>query len=341
MTRFPASIAFSLLLLGLLAPIGPAAADLLPTGIEILAPETVMSERSRVDSDGTLYLLDAEGVLRRFVISTADSVISNPGSGEFHPLEEDRVRAALQAIDPRFLSQLGFTIYLLPYPVASPLNSWAGERTIYLSPGVYAMSEVQLHQLVAHEVGHILHRYFLPDDDHDGWSEYRWLRGIQDTTVFHDGAIHKNRPHEVFAEDFRVLFGGERARADGSIENPDLLRPDRVPDLEAFFFGLIDLDLVETIPDAPILAPRVFPNPIAAATTLRIALPHTAEPARIVVHDVSGRVVRDFGEVRRSTDGLFEISWNGKDRLGRTLPRGVYFLRTRGGSVSARLQVIG
>lgn len=311
----------------------------LPAGIDVLTTDQVLSDRTREGSDGTLYLLDAEGVLRRFVTSTADSVVTNPGSGRFHPIEPDPLAAALLAIDSRFLSEVSFSVYLLPYPVETPLRSWAGLRTIYLSPGVYPMSETQLHQLVAHEVGHIVHRRLLPDDDRAGWEEYRRIRGIEDTTIYHAHAAHRNRPNEVFAEDFRVLFGGERARADGAIENADLMRPDQAPGLASFFLSLIDAAGGTPEPLASI--PRVFPNPIAAGAVVRLALPDAGESASIVAHDVAGRVVREFGEIARAADGRFEIAWDGKDRLGRTLPRGVYFLRSRGGSVSARIQVIG
>ena len=36
---------------------------------------------------------------------------------------------------------------------------------------------------------------------------YLPLRGITDLNVYSDAAPHADRPHEIFAEDFRALFG--------------------------------------------------------------------------------------------------------------------------------------
>ena len=62
-----------------------------------------------------------------------------------------------------------------------------------------------------------------------------------------------NRPHEIFAEDFRALFGGPTANYSGTIENPGLVHPGAVPGLAAFFLNLTGarLDGVARLMPAP------------------------------------------------------------------------------------------
>ena len=55
-------------------------------------------------------------------------------------------------------------------------------------------------------------------DDADGWTRYRALRGIGGASVCNASAPHADRPHEIFAEDFRP-FGGDLANYSGTIEN--------------------------------------------------------------------------------------------------------------------------
>jgi hypothetical protein len=69
----------------------------------------------------------------------------------------------------------------------------------------------------------------------DSWNEYRRIRGITDESRFNELASHAYRPREIFAEDFRVLFGGAAAYFGGSIENPEIARPESVAGLENFF----------------------------------------------------------------------------------------------------------
>ena len=66
----------------------------------------------------------------------------------------------------------------------------------------------------------------------------RALRGIADLATYDASARHENRPHEIFAEDFRVLFGGALAVGSGSIENAALVSPQSVSGLREFLAGL-------------------------------------------------------------------------------------------------------
>lgn len=321
-----------LLIAAFAASAGALQAGALPAGIAILDADQVLLERTQTEPDGNLYLKDAEGILRRFVTSTSDPLVLNRGSGEFHPPARHAVEEGLLAVDSRFLHGLRFEIYILPFPVAHPLTSWAGEDAVYLSPGVWELLEKQIHQLVAHEVGHLAHRAHLPDDDLAGWQRYRLLRGIQDGTRYHANAIHRDRPHEIFAEDFRVLFGGPLA-CGATIENPGLAAPEHVPGLRAFFLELIG---VEPEPKPEALA-SAYPNPFSTGQPLHLSLPGVESVSAVVIHDVSGRSVRELRDLTSSGHGLFEVFWDGRDDAGRPLPRGTYFCEIRAAETAQRV----
>ncbi len=308
----------------------------IPLGVKILTPDQVLRERARVGEDGLLYLEDGEGALRRFVTSTSDPIIRNPGDGSFHPHPALTVEAALGDLDARFLDSLRFEIDILPYPVVEPLGSWTGERAIYLSPGVYSLAEEQVHFVVSHEVGHLVQRRFLPDEDREGWRLYRALRGIEDTVRYSAGGAHRDRPHEIFAEDFRALFGGALGRG-ASIENPDLLAPDRVPGLRDLFLTLIGAD---TAP-ASTIAAFAYPNPFAAGELLRFAVAGAPASAvsDVAIFDLSGRRVASLTNLRPAGNGIFGTTWDARDDAGRPLPRGAYFCKLRSGGVAARISL--
>jgi hypothetical protein len=69
------------------------------------------------------------------------------------------------------------------------------------------------------------------------------------------------------------------------------------------------------------------PNPFAAATTIRFALP-AAGPVRLELLDVTGRVVRRIAEGSMAA-GTHTLDWNGADASGHPVPAGVYWARLR------------
>lgn len=332
------SLSGLLLLVALAVSAAAAGARTLPAGIRIIESGQVLQSFATEGADGQLYFLDAGGTRRRFVTSIEDPVIRNPGDGRFHPLSALEVEEALLAVDPLFSNELSCVVYLLPYPVADPLSSWASDRTIYLSPGVMDLSLTQVHQLVAHELGHVVHQSFLPDSDPQAWDAYRAVRGITDTTRYCDGCLHRDRPHEIFAEDFRVLFGGSLARYDGSIENGDLPSPEEQPDLRSFFLGLIEraMPLVLSGTD-----PRLTPNPVRPGQMLRLELPLALGSIEMRLYNAGGREVRVLRALEDRGGGRYEMIWDGRDEAGRPLARGVYYgwIRSRSQPHSGQLRV--
>src|SRR6185369_3380836 len=103
---------------------------------------------------------------------------------------------------------------------------------------------------------------YMPDDAADLWSRYRALRGIEDER-YCAGAAHADRPHEIFAEDFRALFGDALSNYSGTIENQALRDPSAVTGLAAF---------IASLRGGPALADgklEGFPNPTRGALSFR------------------------------------------------------------------------
>src|SRR5439155_3419753 len=106
------------------------------------------------------------------------------------------------------------------------------------SPGVWEIPVTTQHAEVVHELGHVIQYQRMPDADGTNWQRYRALRGIADGGIYNAAAPHADRPHEIFAEDFRTLFGGTLAVTAAAIENNQLPSPDGVPGLESFIAAL-------------------------------------------------------------------------------------------------------
>src|SRR5205807_7522967 len=132
--------------------------------------------------------------------------ITNPGDGDFHSFDAAEVRAAMTLV--RFpLRGISAEVFILPYPRRQSLESAAGPGLILLSPGVRPLSREHQHSELVHELGHVVQYSFLPDAHAEDWSEYASMRGL-DPTVNNATSPHASRPHEIWAEDFRALFGG-------------------------------------------------------------------------------------------------------------------------------------
>src|SRR5437762_6393036 len=181
---------------------------------------------------GRLYLELPGGSRWELVTSTTDPIVTNPGDGAFHAFDAAEVAAALEQV--RFpLRQVSAEVFILPFPRRLSLESAAGPGLILLSPGVRALSREHQHSEFVHELGHVVQYALLPDLDRDGWVHYARLRSL-DPALNTATAAHANRPHEIWAEDFRALFGGSSANSAGTIENPALAYPTQVTGLEAF-----------------------------------------------------------------------------------------------------------
>ena len=97
-----------------------------------------------------------------------------------------------------------------------------------------------------------------------------------------------------------------------------------------------------TVPDTP-LGLRAWPNPMRHGATIDLSLPGsrrqgTPVPARAVVLDVQGRVVRTLFDGALSR-GVTSVAWDGRNETGGRVGAGLYFVRftTPLGARTARL----
>jgi hypothetical protein len=92
--------------------------------------------------------------------------------------------------------------------------------------------------------------------------------------------------------------------------------------------------------DAPV-ATRLIgaqPNPFNPKTTIRFAL-EEAGPARLTVHDLSGRKVALLQEGSLAA-GQHERQWDGRDDAGRRMASGVYFLHFEAAGVQEEMKLV-
>ena len=315
----------TLLGVGLLAAVGRAseiAAQDQANGLVIHGPEETLRSFCRMDPNQVLWLELPGGTRFELVTSTGDPAILNPGDGSFHSFDEAEVRAALSAL--RFpLDGVSGEIFLLPYPRRAGLESAAGPGLILLAPGVRPLSAEHQHAELVHEMGHLVQYRLMPDAATSAWTDYRRLRGIEDADLYNAASAHPDRPHEIFAEDFRVLYGDPLANYSGTIENESLTPPAQVAGLRAFLDRLAGGSALKSTLIAspnPARGPVVFSRGAGAAAPLDL-------------FDVTGRRIATVAPLA-SALGVRWV-WDGRTSSGRATAPGTLFARVRGEAASA------
>ncbi len=319
---------------GLDAP-GGAEVRTLSNGLRVEIYDADVLRRRVVTRDGeTILPLDAYRYLR-VITDIDDPAIANRGDGRFHAFEKEEVLEELERIAHPGLDRLSVTVYLLPYPRREILVSSTSGHEIFLSPHVLRIRSEVTAYIVAHEFGHVVHNAWLPEGDRR-WSRYRALRGIDDVARFCDDAPHAYRPREIFAEDFRVLFGGDEAAFGGVVENPELPSPRDVPGLYDWMEAL-----GTSAPDEPEVAIEGFPNPFNPVTRLRVELPANSAgaPTAVDIFDARGARVRTLHR-GRATGDVLDLVWDGTDDRGQRVASATYFARVRVGDVARTLKLV-
>jgi len=291
-----------------------------------------------IDLAGAIQDVDGRSFLRvpgsgdvELLTSVDDPRLPRTDVECFVPLSAEVVAAALGSFhtaSPRVVCD----IYLLPSPPVETLGSFARENAIFLSPAMGAVPASAVAEVVTHEFGHVLTWIYF-DRRPELWAEYRARRGL---TEIENGAsaLHMWREREILAEDIRYLFGGFEATLHGGIENSEIELPDAVAGLDVFLRDSVSGDPGVA---APVVC-TAFPNPCNPHTTIAMSIASVpvnldSSTARLGVHDLRGRLVRTVrgGDL---SDGRLEISWDGRDSVGRAAPSGRYFYRlTWGGMV--------
>jgi hypothetical protein len=271
----------------------------------------------------------SDSAAARFIVREGGTAyISLPGTrrwrlcedgGPYSAVPADEVLEALERVSYP-LDSIEATIVILPFPRCDLLDSSAEGRVVFLSPGRWDVPREHVHYTVAHEIGHLVHNALMPDRRDDLWREYARLRGI-DYEAARDARDHASRLHEIFAEDFRVLFGSDLARCGSGIENHDLPMPDAVPGLRDFFVSL-----------SAGLEPRIVvsacPNPFGDCVRIETYLSGNVQPVdRIEIFDASGRSV----VVLRPPAAGSAVTWDGRSAFGVPVVPGIYFVALRAG----------
>jgi len=319
--RLPLRLTGAVLAAALLAPAAARANELgvgaRPTAFVIHDADDTMRNYCHWEGSTLIFALPG-GASWELVTSTSDPAIVNPGDGQFHPFDAAEVRSALAGV--RYpLQHVAADIFLLPYPRRLGLESAAGPGLILLSPGVRPVSAEQQHAEFTHELGHVVQYALMPDADTTSWNDYRRMRGIADESVYSADAIHADRPHEIFAEDFRALYGDAEANYSGSIENPAIAYPTSVSGLAAF---------VSALSAAPLAASPLMV--VAGAPHGAVMLARNGSGAApLDLFDVLGRRV---ASVMPTADASgCHWSWDGRATSGVRVTGTVVFARVRDG----------
>jgi hypothetical protein len=308
--------------------------------LEIVSPQAVM-DRYVVDRAGKLYL-EVGGAVWELVTDPHDPIISQLGDGSFHPMRQTLVRDAIQGLAAP-AAGLDGTVLILPYPRRANLKSSCERGVILLSPGIREVAPEHVHATTIHEIGHLVQTTRAREGS-AAWEEYLDRRGLRDAR-FSPTAMHRDRPREIFAEDFRFLFGTPLATSSGTIENQDLSLPSAVPGLQGWFEQLLRAPRTEAVPEDARDA-RVFPNPFRPVGQATISFA-SQEPARAasspepaILVDVAGRRVRALARNAPLSEGEATFRWDGRDEAGRLVPSGMYFVRYPHASVVARVHFL-
>ena len=317
--RFPR---FGLAALALTFVIAPANANELRAsarqrvaGIVVHDAAETLRDFCRTEN-GQLVLVLPGGSRWELVTSTTDPAITNPGDGAFHLYEPAEIEGALAAV--RFpLRGISAEVFILPYPRRASLESAAGPGLILLSPGVRTLSRTHQHSEFVHELGHVIQYAIMPDTDTQAWNTYMGLRGL-DASAHQAGSLHADRPHEIWAEDFRALFGGAAATQNGTIENAELAYPTQVAGLDQF---------MQTV--AANAAAQVSTN-LVAAPLGRGAVTFSRLGRGAPVLDLFDAQGRRIASVEPTVaEAAVVWNWDGTTRTGQPVASGVLFARAR------------
>jgi FlgD Ig-like domain len=265
-----------------------------------------------------------DGRMVPVITDISDPSIYNKGDGRFHPFTPGLVDHVLGSIRHSHMP-LDVKLYLLPYPRRGVLTSSTTGNEIFLSPHVLDIEPTVASYVIAHELGHVFHNRFMPSGS-SRWREYRGLRGIGDEATYNDLASHAFRPREIFAEDFRVLFGGSEAYFGGHVENPGIAEPGTIAGLEDFY-----LRVAQGGESRQRIAATNSPNPFNPETEIRVALSPDAygSDARVSVrvYSVTGALVRELYDGVAAGD--FAVRWDGRDSRGAQVASGTYYAQIR------------
>lgn len=292
-----------------------SAARVRVSGVVIHDAAETLRDFCRTENGQLVFVLPG-GARWELVTSTSDPAVANPGDGSFHAYEPAEVEAALAEVDFP-MRGIAAEVFILPYPRRASLESAAGPGLILLSPGVRPLSRTHQHSEFVHELGHVIQYAIMPDADEPAWNEYMRLRGL-DQGTHQASSPHADRPHEIWAEDFRALFGGTSATSNGTIENAALAYPTQVAGLDRFMESV-------AVQAAARIQTNLSAVPLGqgAVSFSRLG----SQASALDVFDAQGRRIATV-EPSAGADAVV-WNWNGTDASGRAIQSSVVFARAR------------
>jgi len=184
--------------------------------------------------EGDKLLLDKVWYDYKFEVQAEEKA----GSLEMRQVDAQEYARALQQVSFPLDGIGSYQVYFLDrrlkdYPTAQALSFPDGSVVVFGT--YYPLIQTKVHQLAVHELGHQIDFALMTPAR---WEEYRRLRGLNDYQKYDNASpVYENRPQEIFAEDFRLLFGGEQARRIPHF-NKSLPHPAEVQGLQEFMLKL-------------------------------------------------------------------------------------------------------
>ena len=206
--------------------------------INSYAAVTIISDddsKTKVYKNGKAYLAQ---IWYGTQFEVDESLVDN--GRELKRIDAVKYEKYLMAADNRFIDKVGdYKVYIIQnklkdYKSFSALNFLDNSAVVF---GRYSeLSDNMIAFLATHELGHNVDFQLM---NKELWKEYKEIRGITDSKIYNNNApLSGNRPQEIFAEDFRLLYGCEEAKVKVH-DNPDLKNPNAVEGLREFFEKLV------------------------------------------------------------------------------------------------------
>ncbi|MFC1619609.1 right-handed parallel beta-helix repeat-containing protein [Candidatus Neomarinimicrobiota bacterium] len=146
-------------------------------------------------------------------------------------------------------------------------------------------------------------------------------------------------------ENFMLLEGSNAIGAANPDVAPDLdffgLQRDENPDIGAIEFEGIPVsvkDLTDKLFPENYALSQNYPNPFNPVTTIKYTM-REAGFVKLTVYNLLGQeVIRLVDGVRRN--GPHTVTWNSQDKLGNSVPTGIYFCRMEAGSYTKTMKML-